>query len=220
MTQISTLIVDDHLLFAEALRLRLRREPDLHPVRAATSPSDALALARADAPDVVIMDFRLGTDNGVELAEQIRDVAAGCHVIMLSGRAQVADVLTALRGGARGWLAKTADIDELIRAIRGVMRGDAWLSPPLLGSILPELVVDERASADNRLSGLTTREREVLGCLVNGLTRPQIAACLYISANTARTHIQNLLAKLDAHSTLEAVSIALRHGMRTTSSRV
>ncbi len=96
------------------------------------------------------------------------------------------------------------------------MRGDAWLSPQMLGSILPELVSDGARAADSRLSVLTTREREVLACLVDGLTRTQIAAHLYMSANTARTHTQNLLSKLAAHSTLEAVSIALRHGMRAT----
>jgi DNA-binding NarL/FixJ family response regulator len=214
MTQISTLIVDDHLLFAEALQLRLRRERDLHPVRIATSASEALALARAEAPDLVIMDYRLGPDNGIDLAAQIRAVAADCQVIILSGGVQVADVLRAMRGGARGWLAKTSDVDELLRAIRAVIRGDAWLSPPLLGSVLLELVDDDRKPTDTPLSGLTTRELEVLGCMVDGLTRTQIAARLYISGNTARTHTQNVLAKLDAHSTLEAVSIAQRHGMR------
>jgi DNA-binding NarL/FixJ family response regulator len=216
MTHISTLIVDDHALFAEALQLRLRRERDLHPVRAATSAADALAMARFDAPDVVIMDFRLGSGNGVDLAAEMRDIAAGCRVIMLSGTTRVADGLTALRGGARGWLAKTTDIDELLRAIRGVMRGDAWLSPPLLASLLPALLIDEGTPPDGRLSGLTAREHEVLGCMVDGLTRTQIAARLYISANTARTHTQNLLAKLGAHSTLEAVSIARRHCVGST----
>jgi DNA-binding NarL/FixJ family response regulator len=220
MNQISTLIVDDHRLFAEALRLRLGREPDLYPVRAATSAADALALARAEPPDVVIMDFRLGPDSGVELVARMREVADGCHVLMLSAIAQVTDVLEALRGGARGWLAKTSDIDELLRAIRGVMCGDAWLSPCLLGSILPQLLTGELGSTDDRLSGLTAREREVLDCMVDGLTRTQIAARLYISANTARTHTQNLLAKLDAHSSLEAVSIALRYGRRSTATRM
>jgi DNA-binding NarL/FixJ family response regulator len=218
MTQISTLIVDDHTLFAEVLQLRLRRERDLYPVRAATSAAEALAMARVDAPDVVIMDFRLGAESGVDLAAQMREVAGGCHVLMLSGIAQVDDVLTALRGGAKGWLAKTTDIDELLQAIRGVMRGDAWLSPPLLGSLLPALLLDAGAPADGRLAGLTAREREVLGCMVDGLTRTQIAARLYISANTARTHTQNLLAKLGAHSTLEAVAIALRLGVRAATS--
>lgn len=220
MNEISTLIVDDHRLFAEALRLRLGHEPDLYPVRAATCAADALALARAEPPDVAIMDFRLGPDSGVELAAQMREVASGCHVLMLSAIAQATDVLEALRGGAKGWLAKTADIDELLRAVRGVMHGDAWLSPCLLGSILPQLLTGGRGSADDRLSGLTAREREVLDCMVDGLTRTQIAARLYISANTARTHTQNLLAKLDAHSSLEAVSIALRYGRRSTPTRI
>jgi DNA-binding NarL/FixJ family response regulator len=216
MTPISTLIVDDHRLFAEALRLRLGREPDLQPVRSAISASEALTLAHADPPDVVILDDRLGTDDGVDLVSRMRDAASGCRVVMLSGFEQAGAVVRALRSGACGWMAKTAGIEELLCAIRGVTRGDAWLSPQLLGSILPELLSDRSTATDDRLSALTAREREVLACLVEGLSRAQIAAQLYMSANTARTHTQNLLAKLDAHSTLEAVSIALHHGMRMT----
>jgi two-component system NarL family response regulator len=219
MNQISTLIVDDHLLFAEALQLRLRQEQDLHPVRTATSAAEALALAHAETPDLVIMDFRIGPDSGIELAAQIREIAEGCQVIVLSGGVHAADVLRAMRGGARGWLAKTTDVDDLLRAIRAVIRGDAWLSPPLLGSILVALVGEDRQPTRTPLSSLTSREREVLECMVAGLTRTQIATRLYVSGNTVRTHAQNVLAKLDAHSTLEAVSIALRHGMRAGSSR-
>jgi two-component system, NarL family, response regulator LiaR len=216
MDSISTLIVDDHMLFAEALQLRLRKEPDLRPIHIATSAAEALAVVARQRPDVAILDYRLGRDNGADLATRLRAAAENCQVIMLSEAVSISDVVRAIRNGARAWLNKTTDVVDVVRAIRGVVRGDAYLSPALLGGVLSRLATDTTQPQINPLSSLTTREQEVLALLVDGLTRAEIAAKLFISANTARTHNQNLLAKLDAHSTLEAVSIALRHGFRTS----
>ena len=136
---------------------------------------------------------------------------------MLTAGAAVEDVLTALTRGARAWLPKTIDSDRLVRVVRGVYRGEAWLSPDLLGRVLSELT--SRASEQhNPLTVLTARESEVLQCMVDGLSRPEIALRLGLSANTVRTHTQNLIAKLGVHSTLESVALALRHGLRSSGS--
>jgi two-component system NarL family response regulator len=216
MDSISILIVDDHMLFAEALQLRLRKERDLQPVCIATSADEALTSAAKEPPDVAILDYRLGRDNGADLAAHLLGLVGNCQVIMLSETTEISEVLQALRNGARGWLAKTTDVEDVVRAVCGVVRGDAFLSPSLLGGVLSALATHSAEPEVNPLSALTTRERQVLACLVEGLTRSEIAARLFISTNTARTHNQNLLAKLDAHSTLEAVSIALRHGIRAS----
>jgi DNA-binding NarL/FixJ family response regulator len=131
----------------------------------------------------------------------------------------VDDVVTALTRGARAWLPKTIDSDRLIRVVRGVHRGEAWLAPELLGRVLTDLTLRVTGQS-NPLAVLTSRESEVLQCMVNGLSRAQIAVRLGLSANTVRTHTQNLIAKLGVHSTLEAVAMALRHGLRASGSGV
>jgi DNA-binding NarL/FixJ family response regulator len=216
MVRLSVLLVDDHVLFIEALQHRLSREPFLYPVRLATSVAEAMALVHGQAPDVAILDVTLGAESGIELAERLKLVAPSCQIVMLSAVASPSVVVDALRAGARAWLSKTVDIAELLQAIRAVMRGEAWLSPALLGAVLSE-ILDVRASAGSSpLRHLTAREQEILQCMVDGLARTEIGERLAVSANTVRTHTQNLFTKLDAHSTLEAVAIGLRNGLRAS----
>lgn len=216
MEAISVLIVDDHALFADALQVRLLREPNLQPIHVAYSAGDARTRLAAEPVDVVLLDVVLGDASGLDLVSHIHDVAPRTRLVMLTGTESVSSVLTALRGGARAWLPKTIDTDHLVRAIRGVFRGEVWLSPALLGLVLTDLLTPEAARLPDALSGLTVREREVLQCMVDGLSRIEIAQRLHVSANTVRTHTQNLLAKLGAHSTLESVALALRHGIRAS----
>jgi two-component system NarL family response regulator len=216
MTCLSVLVVDDHAVFAEALQHRLRQEPRLNPVRVATSTAEALALVHGGAPDVAVLDATLGAESGIRLAERLKSAAPGCQIVMLSAVASPSVVAEALRAGARAWLSKTAHPDELVKAIRGVMRGEAWLSPTLLGAVLP-VMLDVRAPEGSRhLGELTAREQEILQYMVDGLTRSEIGDRLGVSAHTVRTHTQNLFTKLEAHSTLEAVAIGLRSGLRAS----
>lgn len=208
------MVVDDHAVFTDAVRSRLLREMDLRPVHVAYTAGEARSRLATDPVDVVLLDLMLGDTDSLDLVAYIRDNAPGTRLVMLSGVESTSSVLAALRGGARAWLSKTVDTDHLVRVIRGVVHGEAWLSPALLGGILTELLRPDAAPAPDLLSGLTVREREVLQCMVDGLTRAEIAGRLHISVNTVRTHTQNLLAKLGAHSTLESVAVALRHGIR------
>lgn len=209
------LLVDDHALFAEALQARLRHERDLDPVCLATSAHEALTLVGNAHPDVAVLDVCLGNDSGIDLAQRLLQAAPNCRVIMLSEASDITTVVNALRRGAVGWLTKMTDIDELLTAIRGVVKGEAHIGPRLLGSVLAELAAASQRPADI-LPTLTSREREVLQYMLDGRTRAEIATALRLSPNTVRTHTQNLLAKLNVHSSLEAVAVALRSGLRAS----
>ncbi|MEV8516903.1 response regulator transcription factor [Dactylosporangium sp. NPDC051484] len=217
MQDISLLVVDDHALFAEALQARLSREPGLRPIRVAFTAAAARACLAAGRSQVALLDVALGDDSGVELAGYIAQTAPATKVVMLTAvdaDESAEEVVAVLRRGARGWLPKTVDVDHLVRVIRGVAAGEAWLSPQLLGLALPALIAGGEAARPSPLGRLTAREREVLQFLVDGLSRAEIALRLHLSANTVRTHTQNLLAKLEAHSTLELVAVAMRQGLR------
>lgn len=216
MTCLSVLLVDDHALFVEALQYRLSREVYLCPVRAATSVGEALALVHGGAPDVAVLDATLGAESGIKLAERLKFVAPTCQIVMLSAVASPSLVVEALRAGARGWLSKTAHPDELLQAIYGVARGEAWLSPSLLGAVLPEILDAQTARESSLPGGLTAREQEILQYMVDGLTKREIGERLGVSAHTVRSHTQNLFTKLNAHSTLEAVAVGLRSGLRAS----
>jgi DNA-binding NarL/FixJ family response regulator len=207
---ISVLVVDDHSVFADAMQARLSAEADLLPVRVAYSIAQARAALARDHFDVVVLDHMLGDGVGSDLAEHIRDHSAGTRVIMLSAVRSVDPVVDAMQAGVHGWVEKTASMDRLITAIRGVHNGEIWLSPELLGKVLPRLIQRLGKGEPGPLDVLTPREREVLDCMVAGLSRAEIAALLQVSANTVRTHTHNLITKLGVHSSLEAVSLVLR----------
>lgn len=218
MATISVLVVDDHAVFADALQARLAREGDLCPVTVAYGARDALATAAAGRSDVVVLDVVLGDGSGLDLIDGIRRVSPDSKIMMLTAATTVDDVVTALIRGARAWLPKTIASDRLVQVVRGVHRGEAWLAPDLLGRVLDELT-SRTVGQPNPLTVLTARESEVLQCMVDGLSRTEIALRLGLSANTVRTHTQNLIAKLGVHSTLESVAVALRHGLRASGGR-
>ncbi|GAA2029634.1 response regulator transcription factor [Polymorphospora rubra] len=212
---ISVLLADDHALFAEALQTRLSREPDLRPVRVAYNAEQVRARISRDHPAVLVLDMAFSNDSAVALAGFAREASPTTRVVMLTGVDAPNSVVSALQGGVRAWLPKTVKPEQLVRAIRGVTRGEAWVPPDVLGQVLNTLVGLEPQQADP-LAVLTPREREVLQAMVDGFSRVQIAARLHLSTNTVRTHTQNMLSKLGVHSTLESVALALRSGMRAT----
>ena len=217
MAAISVLVCDDHAVFADALQARLARECDLGPITVAYSSREALAKTAEGQPAVVILDVALADASGLDLIEEIGRLSPDSKVIMLTAGTAVEDVVAALTRGARAWLPKTIDSDRLVRVVRGVHRGEAWVAPDLLGRVLTDLT-SRATRQDNPLAALTARESQVLHCMVEGLSRPEIAIRLGLSSNTVRTHTQNLIAKLGVHSTLESVALALRHGLRASES--
>ncbi|GAA2423364.1 response regulator transcription factor [Actinomadura vinacea] len=213
---IRVLIVDDHALFAEALAARLNREPDLVILPIAAGVRRALALAATERPQVVVLDMTLGAESGLDVLSRIRERHPEMRVVVLSAMSEVDAIVQAVRFGAVGWLSKTESADLVARVIRAAAHHGGWLPPDVLGEVLRRLLEDgpEPNGGARLLAELTPREREVLQCMVDGLNRAEIADRLGLSANTVRTHTQNLLAKLDMHSALEAITLAMRAGMK------
>ncbi|TYK53304.1 response regulator [Actinomadura decatromicini] len=216
MEPIRVLIVDDHALFAEALAARLGREPDLVILPIAADVRRALALVATERPRVLVLDLTLGAESGFDVLEQVSETHPDVRVVVLTATSGLDALVQAVRGGAVGWLEKTEGADMVARVIRSAARKGGWIPPDVLGEVLRRLRTEEAApdAGAQLLAELTPREREVLQCMVDGLGRAEIADRLGLSANTVRTHTQNLLAKLDLHSALEAITLAMRAGMR------
>jgi DNA-binding NarL/FixJ family response regulator len=214
MARISVLVVDDHQVFADALRARLLIEDDLGPIAVAYSSAQALACLNRSSFDVTILDYGLGDESGSELASTLMRSEAATCVIMLSAVDSLDAVVDSLIAGVRGWLPKMIDTKHLVNAIRGVQAGEMWIDRALLGQAMPALLHRVLTPPTDPLGVLTPREREVLDGLINGLSRAEIGIKLNVSSNTVRTHTQNLISKLGVHSALEAVTLALRSGYR------
>ncbi|MGP4026660.1 response regulator [Actinomadura sp. 3N407] len=210
------LIVDDHALFAEALAARLGREPDLVILPIAADVRRALALTDTERPQVLVLDLTLGAESGLDVLDRVRESHPDVRVVVLTAMSDLDALVQAVRRGAVGWLEKTESADLVAQVIRSAARRGGWIPPDVLGEVLRRLMRDdgEPDVGARLLAGLTPREREVLQCMVDGLGRAEIAERLGLSANTVRTHTQNLLAKLDVHSALEAITLAMRAGMR------
>jgi DNA-binding NarL/FixJ family response regulator len=210
MAPISVLTVDDHQVFADALQVRLSVERDLNPVTVAYSVAEASSRLSRTPVDVAILDYTLGDGTGTDLAEHLRQLSPTTRVIILTAAQSIEAVVDGLVAGVRAWLPKTVDTAHLVNVIRGVHVGEIWVAPALLGEVMPALLARATTPAPDLLAALTQREREVLDCMVAGLSRAEIATQLGVSGNTVRTHTQNLIGKLGVHSSLQAVTLALR----------
>ena len=207
---ISVLAVDDHQVFADALQARLSAERDLDPVSVAYSVAEASSRLSRTPVDVAVLDYMLGDGTGTALAENLRQLSPKTRVVILTAGQSVEAVVDGLAAGVRAWLPKTVDLAHLVNVIRGVHAGEMWIEPALLGQVMPVLLARSLKPAPDLLDVLTAREREVLDCMISGLSRAEIAVRLRVSGNTVRTHTQNLIGKLGVHSSLEAVTLALR----------
>ncbi len=203
------LIVDDHDMFADSLRLALSTEDDLTVVGTAPTLAAARAMIVADAPDVVLLDHRLPDGLGVDSIVELKALRPSAKIVVLTAAAEDAMLVTATEAGCAGFILKTSALDELVAAVRTAAAGEIMVSSDLLARLLNRLHHRHEQPAHD----LTTREREILGLIAEGLTNGAIAKRLFISVNTVRNHVQNILAKLDAHSKLEALSIAIRDGL-------
>jgi DNA-binding NarL/FixJ family response regulator len=208
-TEIHVLLIDQQLTFRDALAARLRAEPDLVVVAGTESTESARRVLVGRPTDVILLDAELPAGSAVAFcAEMTRRVPAP-RVVLLSATSEAQRIVDAVRACAVGWVGKDESIDHLLRVIRGVVRGETWLPSRELGEVLRLLIADqdERRGCDELLATLTQRERDVLFHLVEGEGRKEVAERLQLSANTVRTHLQNLMTKLGVHSTLEVVAL-------------
>jgi DNA-binding NarL/FixJ family response regulator len=206
----SVLVVDDHLVVADAIAELLSSEPDIDVVTTARTFAEARSTITSSELDVLIVDVAAGDPHGID---QVAEAAESHHNVVVVGDAADAELATAaMRAGALAFVVKNANVDELLTAVRRARQGEMSLPPALVGAVISSLLESERHHDDalELLARLTPREHEVLELLSQGLGRADIARELYTSINTARSHMQSVFRKLGVHSAVEAVSVALR----------
>jgi DNA-binding NarL/FixJ family response regulator len=216
--RIGVLIVDDHMTFAEALRIAIGRERDVDVVGVVPTGDQAVAVAAVRRPDVVLMDIEMPGMDGIEATRRIKEESPGSRIIMLTEHVEELILARAVEAGASGYLAKTESIEQVPRAIRLAHRGEPLLSPDEVHGLLRTLRHrrSQEASERQRVDRLTPRETEILQYMADGISSPRIAEALRVSPYTLRTHVQNVLMKLGVHSKLEALALVIRHGKVTS----
>jgi DNA-binding NarL/FixJ family response regulator len=209
---IRVVVVDDQELFRRGLIMLVGAEDDIEVVGEASDGEEATALAEATVPDVILMDVRMPKLSGIEACVTIKQVAPSAKIIMLTMSDEEADLYDAIKNGASGYLLKDASIDEVAQAIRVVSDGQSLISPSMASKLLEEFKTISRVGGkpDVMTPKLTDRELEVLNLVARGLNNREIARDLYISENTVKNHVRNILEKLQLHSRMEAVMYAVR----------
>jgi two-component system NarL family response regulator len=204
-------VVDDQELFRRGLTMLLGVEDDIEVVGEAGDGVAATELAATAVPDVILMDVRMPKRSGIEACVAIKDVAPTARIIMLTVSDEEADLYDAVKNGASGYLLKDSSIDEVAQAIRVVADGQSLISPSMAIKLLDEFKQMSRTDRQQVPSPrLTDRELEVLKLVAQGLNNREIAKRLFISENTVKNHVRNILEKLQLHSRMEAVMYAVR----------
>jgi DNA-binding NarL/FixJ family response regulator len=214
VTETAVAIVDHQPVLCESLSVCLSEEPGLRVVGSASTADQLADLVASARPDVLVYDAEFDDSDGAETLRQLQAMPSSPAVVMLVSDDPEDSGASAIQMGVLGLVLKVAPVKELVEAIRLAAKGQMWVSPPLLTGLLSGRVDPGRREAKDRLSVLTRRELEVLDLLVEGLGHRAIAQRLHVSANTVRTHSQNLQKKLNVHSALAAVAIALDAGLR------
>jgi DNA-binding NarL/FixJ family response regulator len=211
--KLRVLIVDDHALFRRGLQMVLRQESDIDVVGEAADGHEAVEKAQELMPDVVLMDVRMPGQSGIKATEKIKDLIPHAKILMLTISDEEADLYDAIKAGASGYLLKEISIDEVAEAVRSVWAGQSRISPSMASKLLTEFAaMSKRAAERQKLPAprLTEREMEVLKLVAQGMNNRDIAKELFISENTVKNHIRNILEKLRLHSRMEAVVYAVR----------
>lgn len=216
---ISVVLADDQALMRMGFRMVLEAEEDIAVVGEASDGTSALAQAKALHPDVILMDVRMPGMNGIEATERIARECPGTRVLILTTFDLDEYAFAGLRAGASGFLLKDTRPTELAEAIRTVASGEAVVSPritqrmlEMFASSLPNSGTPAQAS-DPRIDSLTPREKEILVLMSQGMSNAEIAEHLVVSATTVKTHVGNVLAKLDVRDRVQAVVVAYETGL-------
>ena len=210
------LIVDDHVLFREGLHNIISHWEDFEVVGEACNGQEAIAQARELLPDIILMDIAMPVMDGLQATLQIARQLPSSQVVMLTMSEDEEDLFQALKNGAHGYVLKDIPSSGLHKKLSGVLRGEAALSGAMATKILKEFgkthLVSE-ASGAAAVEPLTERERQVLDLVAQGLTNPEIAAKLYLSENTVKKYLHNILEKLHLNNRVEAAIYAFREGL-------
>jgi DNA-binding NarL/FixJ family response regulator len=202
--EITCLIVDDHEVVREGLRLSLSRASHIRVIGEASDGAEAISLVERRKPDVVVMDVRMPGMDGLEATKEILKKVPETAVLIFTAFSERALLDRALDSGARGYILKEAPHDDLLRAIDRLGNGGEYVDPALTPALI---------SGKGQTDMLTAREREILQLLADGMSNAEVAAKLFISQETVKSHVRHILTKLEADTRTHAVAIALRESI-------
>lgn len=206
-------IADDHALFRDGLRSLLEAR-GIDVVGEAHNGREAVAQAREQRPDIVLMDLTMPEMGGLEATRLISAELPGVNVVVLTASEEDADLFEAIKSGAQGFLPKNLEAGELFALLGGVLQGQPALTPGLARKVLNEFAHPTTRPAERSIEGLTEREREVLELLVRGVTsNRELADRLFVSENTVKYHLRNILNKLHLQNRAQVIAYALSHGL-------
>ncbi len=208
------LLADDHTVVRKGLRLLLESHPGFKVIAEAANGREAVAIAEADTPDVVVLDVAMPMLNGIEAARQISAKLPATAIVFLSMHSDEGYVLKALKSGAKAYLLKDSAEDDLINAIKAVTEGKAFFSPAISKMLVEDYMRQMRErDVEDSYELLTTREREILQLFAEGKSVKEVATILDLSLYTVETHRSNIFQKLDLHSVAELILYAVRKGV-------
>ena len=213
MEPLRILIADDHPLFRHGINALLSAAPDLEVVGEATTGEEAMSLAASLQPDVIIMDIQMPGVNGIEATRRIVHTSPHIRILVVTMFEDDASVFTAMRAGARGYVLKDAQKDEILRAIRAVGSGEAIFSPAIASRLIDFFNAAQPASPPHLFPELTGREREILDLIAQGQSNAEIAARLVLSPNTVRNYVSNIFNKLQVADRAQAIIRAREAGL-------
>jgi DNA-binding NarL/FixJ family response regulator len=199
-------IVDDHFLFADALGSVIRGLPEYEVAGIAQSGAQAISIARTAQPDIVLLDYHLPGYDAADLIPRLRQLSPGVRIVILTSDTTDATLSRGVRAGVEGYITKERALDDVLDALRTVAGGERYLSDE-------QVARTQALAAEGSGEALTERELGILRLVAQGKDSQAIADELTISANTVRTHLQNIFSKLGAHSKLEAVATATARGL-------
>ncbi len=210
---IRVMVVDDHALFRDGMVSVIRNQPDMEVVGEASDGLEAFVMAKQLQPNVILMDINMAGTDGLEATKLISQALPETHIVMLTMRDDDENIFKAIQNGAQGYLLKTIRSKELLEMIRAADRGEAALNPAMAARMMAEFRRTTRSPAptapetESELDDLTPREQEVLDLIAQNLSDKEIAAALSISLYTVKSHVRNILAKLQVNNRREAARL-------------
>jgi len=216
MGKIRVVIVDDHRLFREGIRLMLRQEKDIEIVGEADNEPQTIDVISDFEPDVVLLDITMPEMDCIEAIPLIREKSPKTRALMLTASTDESMIFKALKAGAKGYLSKDASVSELVKAIQAVHQGELWVERKLVSRFFDKEAIAQPKREDRHgrtKEGLTAREQEVLRLLTKGCTNKEIAQELFISEKTVKSHLNSIFKKLNVSRRLQAILYSISRGL-------